>query len=169
MTDKEMVAELRVFAAKGSFNAAVADRLENYATQAEALQEEIRKLTALAQDGQSAIDTNAHLTAEIEHQQRRIAALLQANEEACVAAADLFDSQQRRIDALRERQRWTPANDAPRSEGRYLVVRLDDVTKTSFIDILWYEKHNWWNRHYPGDYRVTHWMPLPPLPEVKSK
>lgn len=169
MTDKEMVAELRVFAAKGSFNATVADRLENYATQAAALQEEIRKLTVLAQNGQSAIDTNARLTAEIEHQQRRIAALLQANEEAGVAAADLFDSQQRRIDALRERQRWTPANDAPRSEGRYFVVRFDDVTKTSFVDILWYEKRNWWNRHYPGDYRVTHWMPLPPLPEVKSK
>lgn len=49
-------------------------------------------------------------------------------------------------------------------EERFLVTRFDYVTKTSFIDILWFEKGNWWNRRFQGDYAVTHWMPLPKLP-----
>lgn len=53
----------------------------------------------------------------------------------------------------------------PETESRCLAVRYDGVTKTSFIDILWFDKGTWWNRIFGGNYSVTHWMPLPELPK----
>ena len=58
-------------------------------------------------------------------------------------------------------QRWIPVSERlPKKDGRYQVTRYDDVTKTEFIDILWYEENLWWNRRFTGDYAVTAWMPL---------
>ena len=57
---------------------------------------------------------------------------------------------------------WIPCSERlPKKDGRYQVTRYDYVTNTEFIDILWYEKNLWWNRHSTGDYAVTAWMPLP--------
>ena len=56
---------------------------------------------------------------------------------------------------------WIPVSERLPKNGRYLVTRYDDVSKTEFIDILWYEGNLWWNRHFTGDYAVTAWMPLP--------
>ena len=57
---------------------------------------------------------------------------------------------------------WIPCSERPpEKDGRYQVTRYDDVTNTEFIDILWFEKNIWWNRHATGDYAVTAWMPLP--------
>lgn len=53
----------------------------------------------------------------------------------------------------------------PEKTSRCLVVRFDYVTKSSFVDILWYEKGTWWNRLHGGEYAVTHWMPLPTAPK----
>ena len=57
---------------------------------------------------------------------------------------------------------WIPVSERPpKKDGRYQVTRLDYVTDTKFIDILWYEKNTWWNRQATGDYAVIAWMPLP--------
>ena len=60
-----------------------------------------------------------------------------------------------------EADRWIPVSERPKKDGRYQVTRLDYVTDTKFIDILWYEKNTWWNRRATGDYAVTAWRPLP--------
>lgn len=60
---------------------------------------------------------------------------------------------------------WISVKDRLPRDGRYLTVRYDQVTRSSFVDILWFERGDWWNRHYPGDYGVTHWMPLPDPPK----
>ena len=62
-------------------------------------------------------------------------------------------------------QEWISVKDRLPRDGRYLTVRYDQVTRSSFVDILWFERGDWWNRHYPGDYAVTHWMPLPEPPK----
>ena len=62
-------------------------------------------------------------------------------------------------------QEWIPVKDRLPRDGRYLTVRYDQVTRSSFVDILWFERCDWWNRHYPGDYDVTHWTPLPQPPK----
>lgn len=57
---------------------------------------------------------------------------------------------------------WIPCSERmPKEEGRYLVSRHDYVTKTNFVDILWFEKNVWWNRRFAGDFAVFAWMPLP--------
>lgn len=65
-------------------------------------------------------------------------------------------------EVVQPEQRWIPCSEKlPSKESRYMVTRYDYVTNTEFIDILWYEKNLWWNRHSTGDYAVTAWMPLP--------
>ena len=56
---------------------------------------------------------------------------------------------------------WIPCSEIlPEEDGRYFVTIYDYVTKSSFVDILWYEKHTWWNRRIVGDFAVKAWMPL---------
>lgn len=65
-----------------------------------------------------------------------------------------------------ERTRWIPCSERlPHDVSRCLVCRYDYVTKTRFIDILWFESGIWWDGSHGGDYAVTHWMPLPEPPE----
>lgn len=65
-----------------------------------------------------------------------------------------------------ERQRGIPCSERlPHDVSRCLVCRYDYVTKTRFTDILWFESGIWWNGSHGGDYAVTHWKPLPELPE----
>lgn len=69
----------------------------------------------------------------------------------------------------RDGKLWISVKDMqPEQDGRFLVTRYDYVTKSSFLDILWFEKNGWWNRHFKGNYTVTHWMPLPDLPNEKK-
>ena len=58
-------------------------------------------------------------------------------------------------------QRWIPCSERLPEEGRYFVARHDDVSKTNFTDILWFEKNVWWNRKFTGNFAVFAWMPLP--------
>ena len=62
-------------------------------------------------------------------------------------------------------QEWIPVSEPPEEDGRYFVARYDYVTKTPFTDILWFERGQWWNRLHCGNFAVTHWMPMPPLPK----
>ena len=62
-------------------------------------------------------------------------------------------------------QEWRPASNPPKEDGRYFVARYDRVTKTPFTDILWFESGQWWNKLHGGNFAVTHWMPMPPLPK----
>ncbi len=65
-----------------------------------------------------------------------------------------------------ERTRWIPCSERlPHDVSRCLVCRYDYVTKTRFIDILWFESGIWWDGSHGGDYAVTHWMPLPKPPK----
>lgn len=66
---------------------------------------------------------------------------------------------------------WISVKDRLPEQGkRYLVNRYDGVTKTYFTDILWHDAHDlWWNRLYSGDYKVTHWMPLPEPPKEETE
>lgn len=72
-------------------------------------------------------------------------------------------------DAIEElsKPKWVPVTEALPEQGkRYLVIRFDKVTKTPFVDILWYDAYGlWWNRLYKGNYNVTHWMLLPEQPK----
>lgn len=69
------------------------------------------------------------------------------------------------MEALK-RTRWIPCSERlPHDVSRCLVCRYDYVTKTRFIDILWFESGIWWDGSHGGDYAVTHWMPLPELPK----
>lgn len=61
---------------------------------------------------------------------------------------------------------WIPCSERlPEDVSRCLVCRYDYVTKTRFIDILWFESGIWWDGSHGGDYAVTHWQPLPEPPE----
>ena len=53
----------------------------------------------------------------------------------------------------------------PTEDGRYWVMRYDDVSKTLFPDILWFEKNTWWNRLHIGDYAVRAWQYIVPPKE----
>ena len=68
-----------------------------------------------------------------------------------------------------ERTRWIPCSERlPHDVSRCLVCRYDYVTKTRFIDILWFESGIWWDGSHGGDYAVTHWQPLPEPPEEEN-
>ena len=89
-------------------------------------------------------------------------------------AADAIEERCQQVDKFAEEAarlyaklpRWIPVTERLPEQGkRYLVIRFDEVTKTQFIYILWHDAHDlWWNRLYKGQYNVTHWMPLPELP-----
>ncbi len=69
------------------------------------------------------------------------------------------------MEALKQ-TKWIPCSERlPHDVSRCLVCRYDYVTKTRFTDILWFESGIWWNGSHGGDYAVTHWKPLPELPE----
>lgn len=62
--------------------------------------------------------------------------------------------------------KWIPVTERLPDDGEHaLVVRVDYVTNTPFHDLLWFDSGAWWNRHFKGDYAVTHWMPLPEPPK----
>ena len=65
------------------------------------------------------------------------------------------------VEEMKNHGQWIPVTEALPEEGRYLVTRYDYVTKSSFIDILWFEKNTWWNRQITGNFSVLAWMPLP--------
>ena len=66
------------------------------------------------------------------------------------------------VEPERKPGKWIPVSERlPEKDGRYQVTRYDYVANTEFIDILWYEENQWWNRHSTGNYAVTAWMPLP--------
>ena len=65
------------------------------------------------------------------------------------------------VEEMKNQGQWIPVTEALPEEGRYLVTRYDYVTKSSFIDILWFEKNTWWNRQITGNFSVLAWMPLP--------
>ena len=56
---------------------------------------------------------------------------------------------------------WIPVTERlPQNGAKCLVTRYDYVTKTPFVDLLWFD-NDWWDRFNTGDYAVTHWMPMP--------
>lgn len=77
------------------------------------------------------------------------------------------------IDAFQKAQiyidlspQWIPVTERlPQDGERALVMRYDYVTSTPFYDLLWFDNGEWWNRHFAGDYAVTHWMHLPEPPK----
>jgi len=56
---------------------------------------------------------------------------------------------------------WTDAHSTPTEDGRYLVTRYNPVTKKEFVDILWYENGEWWNKQYHDDFHVIAYTGLP--------
>lgn len=65
--------------------------------------------------------------------------------------------------------KWIPVTERlPESGVRVLVMRFDYVTNTPFCDLLWFDKGEWWNRYFRGDYAVTHWMPIPEPPKEET-
>ena len=68
---------------------------------------------------------------------------------------------QQRIAELEAAQRWIPVSEPPKVSGKYLLLNIyDDVYPCDFIagTEIWV---------LPDYDTVTHWMPLPKLPEVK--
>jgi hypothetical protein len=62
---------------------------------------------------------------------------------------------------------WISVKDRlPKNRTRCLVCRYDWVTKTRFIDILWFYRAWLVAPDYGvADDTVTHWMPLPEPPK----
>ena len=70
---------------------------------------------------------------------------------------------------LQAAQRWIPVTERlPENGTRNLVTRYDYVTDHQFLDLLWFDKGEWWNRRYAGDYAVTHWRELPEPPKEEA-
>lgn len=83
------------------------------------------------------------------------------SEKCMTLNADAADA----IDAL-DKPQWIPVTERlPQDGERALVMRYDSVTSVQFYDLLWFENGEWWNRHFAGDYAVTHWMQLPEPPK----
>ena len=81
--------------------------------------------------------------------------------QADIACWDVCNMIADRVPSAESEEKWIPVTEALPEEGRYLVTRYDYVTKSSFIDILWFEKNTWWNRQITGNFSVLAWMPLP--------
>ena len=87
--------------------------------------------------------------------------MAQENAKHCACYETVQDSTAYFIGKM-DARRWIPANDElPENASRCLVSRHDYVTGANFVDILWYDSGEWWDRQNAGDYAVTHWMPLP--------
>ena len=71
-----------------------------------------------------------------------------------------------RIAELEEKQRWrVVANgELPEEDGEYWVWFDDEFTGIKISGYCDYSKQNGWD----NTERVTHWMPLPPNPEVQE-
>ena len=85
------------------------------------------------------------------------------------ATAKLYNEAADAIEEL-SKPKWIPVTERLPEDGeRALVMRFDYVTNTPFYDLLWFDKGEWWNRRYTGNYAVTHWMPLPEPPKEETK
>ena len=76
---------------------------------------------------------------------------------------------QEQISELRSAQEWVSVLDRlPEESGMYIVTANDGhAQRVSFVQ--WQKKNRMWNLTGARSYwRVTHWMPLPPAPEVKN-
>ncbi len=82
-------------------------------------------------------------------------------EERCVAKSAYLDG------LHADRWHYPSKGELPDKDGRYWVMRYDDVSRTLFADILWFENNTWWNRLHTGDYAVRAWQYIvPPQEEV---
>lgn len=64
--------------------------------------------------------------------------------------------------ALRERQRWIPVTERLPEKQQRVIVRCEAIGTT----VGWIMFGRWVTDLGPGCGDVTHWMPLPPAPEV---
>lgn len=66
------------------------------------------------------------------------------------------------IAVLRERQRWIPVTERLPEKQQRVIVRCEAIGAT----VGWIMFGRWVTDLGPGCGGVTHWMPLPPAPEV---
>ena len=77
-------------------------------------------------------------------------------------ALDDLDKANARIAELEAERRWIPVSEPPKVDGSYLLRTVfDEVYSSDFIA----KTETWVLRDYDS---VTHWMPLPKLPEVQE-
>ena len=76
---------------------------------------------------------------------------------------DTLNAAEARIAELEAAQRWIPVSEKPLEAGTFFVLlKNGEVTKDfTFIDG---GRYYWWNHGA----NITHWMPLPKLPEVQE-
>ena len=77
-------------------------------------------------------------------------------------ATEILLKQDARIAELEAAQRWIPVSEPPKVSGKYLLLNIyDDVYPCDFIagTEIWV---------LPDYDTITHWMPLPKLPEVQE-
>lgn len=83
-----------------------------------------------------------------------------------------YDDVQSGLDKIPAADAWVNVKDRlPEQGARYLVIWHSIHNKHAhFMDILWHDAHDlWWNRMFKrNELIVTHWMPLPKPPEVKT-
>lgn len=65
---------------------------------------------------------------------------------------------------------WIPCSERmPEDDERCLVVRVGRSTRTQFRGISWFKNGDWWTGIYDDSFEITHWMPLPELPEEQNE
>lgn len=118
----------------------------------------IDKLQALAENGQSAIDTNMRLVKVVESLQAQLAA------------------KDAEIERLREAQRWVPVTERlpNNKQDDWVLAQITESNGYMWIPKVveyrevkndWYCEELGWLKDHKGLFAVTHWMALPAAPE----
>lgn len=86
---------------------------------------------------------------------------------------ELVSAALRELLARREAERWIPVGEKlPASGTKVLVLQTGTIGTAIFIDTAWYDNSHWQNDNWHRDLdlnEVTHWRPLPAMPEGGGK
>ena len=96
---------------------------------------------------------------------KQVADLREYADERKGELANLINRAADTIEALSAKRtgEWIPVSEKPpETDGRYYVTRYDAVTRSVFVDILFYKHDSWWiDAIRVGDHEVIAWQPLP--------
>ena len=71
----------------------------------------------------------------------------------------------------RNGDKWTRCDDKLPELGRYVLVTDGNMCKVAFLAVVWPDGTCYWmyDKWYSCYMKLTHWMPLPELPERRKE